>query len=52
MILTYHMLKTRLKDSAKHTSMEEHSNIFATNLIKEIKTIHQLKRKLLQDLCI
>jgi len=32
--------------------MEEYSNIFATNLMKEVKTTRRLKRKLPQDLCI
>jgi len=32
--------------------MEEHPNIFATNLMKEVKTIRRLKRKLSQDLYI
>jgi len=32
--------------------MEEHPNILAINLMKEVKTTRQLKRKLPQGLCI
>jgi len=32
-------------------SMEEHANILAINLMKEVKTARRLKRKLRQDLC-
>jgi len=31
--------------------MGKHSNIFVTNLMKEVKTTRRLKRKLPQDLC-
>jgi len=32
--------------------MEERFNIFATNLMKEVKTTRRLKRRLAQDSCI
>jgi len=32
--------------------MEEYPNIFATNLMKKVKTTRRLKRKLPQELCI
>jgi len=35
--------------SQRYDRMEEHSNIFATNLMKKVKT-RRLKRKLPQDL--
>jgi len=31
--------------------MEEHSNILATNFIKEVKTTRRLKKRLPPDLC-
>jgi len=48
---TCHTLKTKLKDSARNTPMEEHFNIFAINFMKQVKTTRQSKGKLLQDLC-
>jgi len=56
MISTCHTLETRLKETKKSLSQryadktEEHPNIFAINLMKEVKTTRRLKRKLPQDL--
>jgi len=39
MILTYHMLETRLKLNQRYANrIKEHPNILVTNLMKEIKT--------------
>jgi len=51
MIATYHMLETRLKGQRYADRMEEHPNILATNLVKEVGTSRRLKRKFSQDLC-
>jgi len=51
MISTCHTLEIKRLSQRYADRMEEHSNILATNLLKEIKIIRRLKRKLPQDLC-
>jgi len=56
-ILHHNLNVSYVRDEIKRFSqryahrMEEHPNILATNLMKQVKTTGRLKRKLSQDLC-